>query len=101
MVVALVLLLEDHAGLLKDVGGVRGASDGAAPIEPDLNELAESRGIVVTQSLGIAPCLQDGAGLENFGLYASGGPGQEGQVAQTLLRGFRLSRTGLTTIATQ
>lgn len=61
-----MLGLEDHARLLEQIGLHARADDVMTPIEVDLNELAESRRVVVASGLGIAERLHDRIRRQHF-----------------------------------
>ena len=62
--------LLDDAGLLQEVVGHDGALDGVALVKAELDKLAETRGVVVHQRLGVAPGLQQRVELDDLLLQA-------------------------------
>jgi hypothetical protein len=56
----------DHAALLQQVLRDLASHRAADAVELDFHVLAEARGVVVSDGLGVAESLQDGVGLEKF-----------------------------------
>ena len=95
--VAFVSLLTDETALLQQVVLNVGGLDFALRVEVDLHPLAEARGIVVAQRLGITERFQHGVGHQDFCLdvvLRASHFGQEGEALLCALRftGARFAR---------
>jgi len=97
----LVLLLSDDSALLEEVRHDRSTRDESGVVELDLDELSETRRVVVSQGLGVTERLEDGVGLEHLLLELAGAAGAGGttsdrsEVLDDLLRVLRLTSTRL------
>ena len=92
MIATLERLLVGEAGLLEQVNHHVGAGQLAGGVEVDPDKLAEPGGVVVPHSLGVAPGLQDGVGLDDlvlkggFALLPLARGADGGEVGDDLLR---------------
>ena len=82
--------------LLEQVCENFGTADVIARIEVNLQQLAEARGVVIAQSLGIAESLQEGVGLQHLVLDTMP-PGHLCEKLHRLLRCFCFPRSRLPT----
>jgi hypothetical protein len=98
--VTLAGTLGGHARLLEQVDERVGARDLTAGVELQLDELTETRRVVVLGRLGVTEGLEDRVELEQLLLQqtALSATGDGRQVLDDLLRVLRLTSSRLTTV---
>mmetsp|Transcript_13763 Transcript_13763/g.22376 ORF Transcript_13763/g.22376 Transcript_13763/m.22376 type:complete len:232 (-) Transcript_13763:169-864(-) len=98
VIVALTVLLVDHARLLKQVVGDRGGGDNTrGSIEVNIDVLTETRRVVVTECLGVSESLEQRVGQNDLLLYVALRAGNVGEIVKALLGTNGLAGTRLTT----